>query len=127
MNQVLVDTSVWIDHFKNHNASLAKLLALDLALTHPMVLLELACGTPPSPRKQTLSDIGLLTQTRQASMSEVKQLIETEKLYGLGCGVVDMFLLASALITPGTELWTLDKRLSALTEQFGVQYQEVLH
>jgi len=36
------------------------LLNLDLALTHPMVLVELACGTPPAPRTQTLNDIGLL-------------------------------------------------------------------
>ena len=127
MKPVLVDTSVWIDHFKNHNASLIKLLTLDLVLTHPMVLLELACGTPPSPRKQTLSDLGLITQARQASMNEVMQLIEAEKLYGLGCGLVDISLLASTLITPGTELWTLDKRLLVLTERFGVQYQEILH
>ena len=126
MKPVLVDTSVWINHFKNHNASLIKLLTFDLVLTHPMVLLELACGTPPS-RKQTLSDLSLITQARQASMNEVMQLIEAEKLYGLGCGLVDISLLASTLITPGTELWTLDKRLLVLTERFGVQYQEILH
>jgi len=126
MKPVLVDTSVWINHFKKPNASLIKLLTLDLVLTHPMVLLELACGIPPS-RKQTLSDLGLITQARQASMNEVMQLIEAKKLYGLGCGLVDISLLASTLITPGTELWTLDKRLLILTERFCVQYQEISH
>ncbi|EQD40112.1 PilT domain-containing protein, partial [mine drainage metagenome] len=43
-------------------------------------------------------------------MREVMEFIEREKLYGLGCGLVDMTLLASTLITPGAELWTLDKR-----------------
>jgi predicted nucleic acid-binding protein len=46
---VLVDTSVGIDHFRNGNDALAHLVSLDLALTHPMVIVELACDTPPSP------------------------------------------------------------------------------
>lgn len=53
--------------------------------------------------------------------------IEREKLYGFGCGLVDMVLLASTLITPGAELWTLDKRLAALSERFGVMHQSILH
>jgi predicted nucleic acid-binding protein len=55
MKGVLIDTSVWVDHFRQHNNVLAELLELDLALTHPMVVVELACGTPPAPRVQTLS------------------------------------------------------------------------
>ena len=53
--------------------------------------------------------------------------IEREKLYGLGCGWVDMTLLASALITPGTLLWTQDKRLAALAERFEVAHQTPFH
>lgn len=126
MKGVLVDTSVWVDHFRHHNEALVDLLELDMALTHPMTLVELACGTPPAPRMQTLNDIGRLQQTQQASLREVMGLIEREKLYGLGCGLVDMVLLASTLITSGTELWTLDKRLASLSERFGVLHQPVL-
>ena len=122
MKGVLIDTSVWVDHFRRRNVGLMDLLELDLVLTHPMVLGELACGTPPAPRAQTLSDIELLQQTQQASLREVLSFIEREKLYGLGCGLVDMVLLASTLITPGAELWTLDKRLTKLSEQFGVMH-----
>jgi hypothetical protein len=127
MKGVLIDTSVWVDHFRQGNAELVNLLNLDLGLTHPMVLVELACGTPPAPLAQTLKDIGLLQQTQQAGLREVMEFIEREKLYGLGCGLVDMVLLASALITPGAELWTLDKRLAGLAERFGVMYQPALH
>jgi predicted nucleic acid-binding protein len=127
MKGVLIDTSVWVDHFRSNNKVLVSLLGLDLALTHPMVLAELACGTPPAPRVRTLSDIELLQQTQQAGLREVMDFIEREKLYGLGCGLVDMVLLASTLITPSAELWTLDKRLGALTERFGVSYQAILH
>ena len=119
---LLVDTSVWADHFRNRNKTLTKLLLSDRVLTHPMVVAELACGTPPSPRTQTLSDIGLLEPANQASIAEVRILIEQEKLYGLGCGLVDIALLASTLITPGAQLWTLDKRLAKLAERFDIHY-----
>jgi hypothetical protein len=99
----------------------------DLALTHPMVILEMTCGTPPAPRSPTLNNMGLLQHCNQASQGEVMALIERKKLYGLGCGLVDMTLLASTLITPSAELWTLDKRLEVLAERFGVAHRAIQH
>lgn len=124
---VLIDTSVWIDHFRKRNSALVDLIEADSALKHPMILVELACGTPPVPRAQTLSDIGLLQRANQASLMEVIDFIEREKLYGLGCGLVDMVLLSSTLITPGASLWTLDKRLARLSKRFGVTYEPNVH
>jgi len=124
---VLVDTSVWIDHFRSRNDALVELIVQDQALTHPMVVGELACGTPPQPRTRTLSDIGLLQSANQASLSEVMAFIEREKLYGRGCGLVDVTLLASTLITPGARLWTLDKRLGEIAVQLGVRYEPRVH
>ncbi len=124
---VLIDTSVWVDHFRNGNDALVDLIETDLALAHPMVIVEIACGTPPAPRIQTLNSLALLQPCKQASLSEVVDFIERERLYGLGCGLVDMSLLASTLITPGAELWTLDKRLAELAERFGVAHRPTLH
>lgn len=124
---VLVDTSVWVDHFRKRNEALVELLALDLTVIHPMVVVELACGTPPAPRSRSLGDLKSLQQVNQASMNEVLQFIERENLYGLGCGLVDMTLLASTLITPGAKLWTLDKRLATMAERFGVAHQVNIH
>jgi len=124
---VLIDTSVWVDHFRYGNDVLVDLISQDQALTHPMVILEIACGTPPAPRAQTLDYLGLLQPCQQTSLTEVMAFIEREKLYGLGCGLVDMALLASTLITPGAELWTLDKRLAGLAGRFAVAYQAKLH
>ena len=124
---VLIDTSVWIDHFRNRNDVLVDLIELDLALAHPMVIVEIACGTPPAPRIQTLNSMSLLQPCNQASLSEVMEFIEREGLYGLGCGLVDISLLASTLITPGAELWTLEKRLAELAERFGVAHLPTLH
>jgi len=57
MKGVLVDTSVWLAHFRQHNDVLANLLDLDLVMVHPLILGEIACGTPPN-RLQTLGDLG---------------------------------------------------------------------
>lgn len=124
---VLVDASVWVQHFRVRNSSLTTLLSLDQVLAHPMVLTEVACGTPPAPCSQTLAHLGLLRPSGQATMSEVLDLIEREKLYGQGCGLVDVTLLASTLITAGASLWTLDRRLANLAQRFGVAYQPKVH
>lgn len=119
---VLIDTSVWVSHFRRRNPELVSLLSIDQALTHPFVLGELACGTPPAPRAQTLTDLGLLPQIQQASLQEIATFIEYERLYGLGCGLIDISLLASALLSSGIKLWTLDKHLSKLARRFGIQH-----
>ncbi|WP_048438175.1 type II toxin-antitoxin system VapC family toxin [Caenimonas sp. SL110] len=120
---VLVDTSVWVDHFRRRNENLMNLMSLDMALIHPMVLLELACGTPPEPRAQTLGDLALLKTAEQATLEEVTQFAEREKLYGLGCGLVDLALLASTLVTPGASLWSFDRRLVEVAQRFGVAHR----
>jgi predicted nucleic acid-binding protein len=124
---VLVDTSVWVDHFRNGNAGLVSLLLRDGALMHPWVLAEIACGTPPAPRAQTLGDLAALRPAHVASLDEVMAFIERERLYGLGCGFVDMALLASACITPNAALWTLDTRLAQLAGRFGLEFAPAVH
>ena len=93
---------------------------------HPLVLGELACGTPPA-RTQTLGDLSLLRPSQQATLPEAMAFIEREALFGLGCGLVDVLLLASTLMTPDAELWTLDKRLADLAVRFGVLHRPALH
>jgi predicted nucleic acid-binding protein len=126
MKTVLVDTSVWVDHFKRHNAELVTLLDRDLVLVHPWVIGEIACGTPPK-REQTLIDLEGLQPAVQASNQEVLAFIARERLHGLGCGWVDFQLLASTLLTQGSELWTMDKRLSSLAERFSADHRPVTH
>lgn len=123
--KILIDTSVWVDHFRSRNDHLIQLLCRDQVLIHPMILVEIACGTPPAPRLRTLGDLALLPHSHQATIAEVMVFIENEKLYGSGCGLVDITLLASAMITPGAKLWTLDKRLAKLAARLNVSYQPV--
>jgi hypothetical protein len=55
------------------------------------------------------------------------RFIETERLYGQGCGGVDLMLLASTLITPSAQIWTLDNRLATLARKFGALYPPDAH
>ena len=41
---ILVDTSVWIEHFRNADPQLVYLLDGGLVLMHPFVVGEIACG-----------------------------------------------------------------------------------
>ena len=92
-------------------------------LCHPLIVLELACGTPPSPRERTLGDLKKLQQSVIATTEETLELIEREQFQDLGCGAVDMPLLASVLLTPDTLLWTVDKNLDALAMRLGVAFR----
>ena len=119
---VLVDSSVWMSHYKQPNRHLFKLWQIDEVLCHPMVIGEVACGTPPKPRAKSLSMLKELPKSVCATMDDVIRTIERDFLYGAGCGFIDLSLLVSTIITPGAKLWTFDKRLSTLAEKAGVNY-----
>lgn len=123
---VLVDTSVWVHHFRYGEPALADLLVADRVLVHPLVLGEVACGTPPA-RERTLQWLARQQQPLHASPQEVLAFIERERLYGLGCGWVDLTLLASALMSAGALLWTRDRGLLKLAERFQVSFQPTTH
>ena len=95
-------------------------------LCHPLIVLELACGTPPAPRERTLGDLKTLRQSVIATSDEALELIERKQLQDLGCGAVDMSLLASVLLTAGSLLWTVDKNLDALSTRLGVAFRGTL-
>jgi predicted nucleic acid-binding protein len=122
MSLVLADTSVWVAHFRKSNQALRTLLSADQVLCHPMILLEIACGTPPAPRERTLSDLRQLRSATVASTDETLALIEREQLQDSGCGAIDLLLLGSALLTSDAALWTLDKNLRALAARFDIVF-----
>jgi predicted nucleic acid-binding protein len=120
---VLADSSVWVAHFRKPNGLLQALLETDQVLCHPLIVLELACGTPPAPRGRTLGDLKKLRQSVIASTEETLALIEKRELHNWGCGAVDLSLLASVLLTPDTRLWTLDRNLDELAAQMGAAFR----
>ena len=127
MTMVLADTSVWIAHFRKSNAAFESLLANDQILSHPLVLIELACGTPPSPRSKTLGYLKKLQQATVATPHETLEFIEKHQLFESGCGAIDVSLLASTLLSGNTLIWTLDKYLESLATKLSISYSDRLH
>lgn len=105
----LVDTSVWIDHFKNDNANLVALLENGEVLTHPYVIGELALGKLKH-RQQIFRDLATLPQALKPEFHEIAEFIENHQLAASGIGWVDVSLLASARLT-NCKLLTMDKKL----------------
>ena len=122
---ILVDTSVWVDHLRHGDASLSQHLSQAQVMCHPMVVGELACGNLKS-RSMVLALLADLPSASVASEAEVLGFIQAQSLFGLGIGYVDVHLCASAKLN-GVQLWTRDKRLQAVAEQLGLDYQEERH
>lgn len=106
---ILVDTSVWIDHFRSGEPGLVELLAEGLVLRHPLIVEELACGHLAK-RAEILELLEALPEASLASHEEVLNLISGEKLFGEGIGAVDAHLLASARLSRA-RIWSRDKRM----------------
>lgn len=120
---ILVDTSVWIDHFRRADALLAALLEDQQAATHPFVLGELACGNLRN-RAEILTLMRALPSAPCANTDEMIVFIEKYGLHGKGIGFIDAHLLAAAVLEPGTQLWTRDKCLHAVARELNLAFNE---
>jgi predicted nucleic acid-binding protein len=114
----LVDSSVWIDHWRRGNARLATALEHGRVVAHPFVIGELACRTMPR-RSTTLPLLEALPEVPMARHDEVMMLIERHGVAGTSLGWVDAHLLASATLS-STRLWTLDRALRRAAERLDV-------
>ncbi|MGR3302351.1 MAG: type II toxin-antitoxin system VapC family toxin [Candidatus Scalindua sp.] len=118
---VLVDTSVWVDHFRSGNSQLVKLLNDGDVICHPFIIGELACGNIKN-RKQILSLLLALPTAMQASHQEILEFIEIKKLTGKGLGYIDVHLLGAAFLS-NAALWSRDKKLNAISLEFKVGFK----
>ncbi|MGA9355384.1 MAG: type II toxin-antitoxin system VapC family toxin [Terriglobales bacterium] len=116
---ILADTSIWIDHLRSGNKELSEELRRGNIAIHPLIIAELALGSLRD-RARTLSLLDALPQVRVAQISEVRRLIETRRLYGMGIGLMDAHLIASVLISAPMLLWTRDKPLRRAASGLGV-------
>lgn len=116
---ILVDTSVWADHFRKQDAVLAGLLTAGQVLTHPYVIGELALGNLRQ-AKIILPLLHRLPGIIVASDQEVLGFIAANALNGSGIGYIDAHLLASARLAAGSSVWTRDRRLGGVAERMGL-------
>jgi predicted nucleic acid-binding protein len=119
---ILVDSSVWIDHFRKNEPRLEALLVNERVSLHPFVLGELACGNLQQ-RAKTLTYLERLPVAVVASEPQVRHLLESRRFWGTRLGWVDMHLLASALIEE-SKLWTSDRAMAAAAKVLGIAFPD---
>jgi predicted nucleic acid-binding protein len=112
---ILVDTSVWVEHFRNGLKELETLLNEGEVATHPFIIGELACGRLTN-RSEILSLLQSLPTSTIIDFEEYLHFVNSHRLMGKGIGFVDIHILASAYIDSNF-LWTLDKKLHTVASE----------
>ena len=115
---ILVDSSVWIDHFRGKESRLA-VLNEEQVVIHPFVIGELALGSLKN-RGQVLHDLRMLPQISPANDEETLEWIERRRIFGKGIGWMDAHLLLSCVLS-NTELRTADKPLASVARICGAR------
>jgi predicted nucleic acid-binding protein len=118
---VLVDTSIWVDHFNIGDNNLEYLLNENDVATHPFVLGELACGNIKS-RKLIFTFLNALPAIPEISKEEFYLFLDQHRLFGIGLSYIDIHLLASAL-TSHCLIYTRDKILLASAIKLKIAYK----
>jgi len=116
---ILADTSIWIDHLRSRDPEMEQRLGRGQIAMHPFIVAEIARGSLHNRRKR-LEDLESLLEVRVAQLNEVRHMIEAHSLYSKGIGLTDAHLIASCLMTPGTQLWTRDSALKNVAGALGI-------
>ena len=117
---IIIDTCVWVDHFRGIASPLDDILGSGLEMLHPFVFGELLLNGMP--RKGDIADrLEELQPAPVASPADVAAFIQWAKLAGTGMGYVDTHLLVSARIT-NAQILTTDSSLRAQARRFDLAY-----
>ncbi|HTH57692.1 MAG TPA: PIN domain-containing protein [Cyclobacteriaceae bacterium] len=114
---ILVDTSVWIEYFRQSNSSLSDKLELLIENNEVIALScvfgELLQGIRNDSEEKTIVTFWQnLTKVDETNLFiEAGKLSAKYKLLTSGVGLIDSSILAAA-IKHNLPLWTLDKRLN---------------
>lgn len=117
---VLIDTSVWIDHFHRADPQLQACLQGGQAWTHTVVIGELATGRLKH-RADILRHLQKLPRADEIDLAEGLHLLNEHALMGRGLSWSDVQLLAAARID-GLRLWTRDRTLAEAAAELELAY-----
>lgn len=87
-----------------------------------MVIGELALGSIQN-RREVLSLLQDQPSTRVIGSNEFLAFVESHRLMSRELSYVDVHLLGSTLITPGSLIWTRDRRLKKAAEELGAAWK----
>ena len=115
---MLVDTSVWVNHFRAGDDRLTRMLVEEEVGLHAFVLGEVAAGNLRE-RSRVLSYLRCLPQPAMADESEVHHLLESRRLWGSGLGWVDLHILASTKLG-GWGMYSADSGMNRAAVRLGI-------
>lgn len=121
MKPVVVDTNIWVFHWRQSNRLLMEMAEDGEIWIHPIVIGELSMGTLRN-RDQTLWDLTRLGRPPLATDAETRQMVEARRLWGRGIGWNDAKILASVVIG-NCLLWTKDQRLDEIAGEMDVAWR----
>ena len=116
---ILADTSIWVDHLRGNSPEMVNRLTHGQIVMHPFIVAEIAFGSLQN-RQQRLGEMDALLEVRVAQLHEVRHMIEAHAIYSKGIGLTDAHLIASCLLTPGTQLWTRDSAMENVARSLGI-------
>jgi predicted nucleic acid-binding protein len=119
---ILVDTSVWVDHLRQDEPELRRLLERGQVVCHPFVIGELAMGSMKN-RNAILGSLSDLPTAEIARDEEVLHFVSAHALFGYGIGYVDAHLLAATQLTSGSSIWTHDRRLQEIATKLSLSME----
>jgi predicted nucleic acid-binding protein len=120
---IVIDTSVWADHFMRPDERLIELNSASMALVHPFVIGELAAGNL-RPWQRSVAALRSVAAAPILMDDEFYEFVWDGQLMGSGLSFVDLHLLASAVVS-GHQLWTRDKRLNEAATKWNCVYTAV--
>ena len=118
---ILVDSSVWINHFHVGDERIGVLTDSEAALVHPFVYGEILLGSLRN-RAGVTEYLADLPEAQVADHDEVIYVLDRYRLFSRGIGFVDLHLLVSTLLMRGARLWTRDKPLATVADELGIVY-----
>lgn len=123
---ILVDTSVWIDHFRAAEPELVAALNAEQVVMHPFVVGELTCGNLKN-RQEIIALLRNLPPLQVATENQALDFIERHQLMGRGIGYIDVHLLAATALANPVQIWTQDKRLAAVAATLNLTFKPETH
>ena len=118
---ILVDTSVWVNHFRRSDEELARTLLEEEIAVHPFIIGEIAAGNLKH-RTEALDYFSLLPRLAIAKENEVHHLLDSRRLWGSGLGWVDLHILAAAKLS-GCRIYTADRAMNAIAVRLDLAYR----
>lgn len=118
---ILVDSSIWIDHFRHGDSQLAKIIGDDQLLCHPFIVGELALGSLRD-QDAVLAFLAAQREAVVATHAEVMTVIDRYSVFSMGIGYTDAHLLTSILLDQRSRLWTREKRLAAAARKLARRF-----